>query len=178
MEFVNSFFQKDEKGKTGYERSGNRANLDRQAPANLRVRLEGVDLKKYENDNKPTYGQNYCLFRFMILEALEGNEQDVVEDTEYSIFFNLDTKTRSAAACAKEMESMAVLIADLLGESREALLRTGKETISTFLTENGTDALGNEFRLYTPEPNIDKQGRKWYRFEAEIPAPAEKKAKK
>lgn len=166
VDVLDSFFDEDEDGKTGYERSGNRANLDKTAACNLKVAFEGVDLKVHENPDKANQGERYCLFNFKILDALEGNEQDVVQGETYSAYFTFDAKTRKPSAVAKETEAFLILAADIMGESREMMVRSGKKQASDFLTTGGDAQIGNEYILMG-EPTGKSGSTTWHRFVAE-----------
>lgn len=163
---LDSFFEKDEEGKTGYERSGNRANLDKTKATNLRVRFEGFELAKYSNKDKANVGENYGLVGFTVLENLDGNEQDAVVEEEYKAFFDFDTKTKKPSAQAKEMESFLILVAGIAGESREKMVRTGKTIANEFMVSGGEEHVGKEYIL-TGEKTGTSGDTTWHRFVVE-----------
>lgn len=177
MDFIDSFYQKDEKGKTGAERSGERNTLQKKGVAvNAIMTLSAVELLTRSNPEDAREGEKYALIKLRCDEILEGNTHPMVVGIEYTMFFDFDTKTMKKARQAKEFNSFCGLVADFRGEPAAAIAQTdeGKAVVREFLVSGGEGLTDKPYHVFSESTGAD-----WHKFRVEaVPPAAPTKGKK
>jgi hypothetical protein len=174
MDFIDSFYAKDENGKTGAERAGKRNQLERKGSAvNAIVKFNGFEYLTYSNPESPKQGERYGRLKVTIDKILDGCTQQVLEGIEYTIFVDFDSRTVKKSRQVREFSGFATMVAGLLGESEAKLLQTeeGKDTIRGFIQTGGAECVGGMYVLQSIPT-----GDGWHSFQFEA-APASKAKK-
>jgi hypothetical protein len=175
MDFIDSFYSKDDKGRTGAERAGKRNSFNKKdVVVNALVTLNAVEYRSRQNEEEANCGEKFALLKFNIDQILEGNTHDLLKDVEYTLFVDFDTKTKKKSAQIREFANFVAMLSGLVGESESRLMQTaeGKEIVRDFLLTGGESCVGKQFHMQSIPT-----GNGWHNFGFEA-APAVSKAKK
>jgi hypothetical protein len=174
MDFIDSFYQKDDKGRTGAERAGKRNAFNKKdVIVNALVTLSAVEYRSRQNEEEANHGEKFALIKLTIDKVLDGCTHDLLVGVEYSLFVDFDTKTKKKSAQIREFATFVAMLSGIVGESEGKLMQTedGKNIVRDFLITGGEAFIGKQYHMQSIPT-----GNGWHTFGFELaPAPASKK---